>query len=130
MKKSYTPLPEVPKDLAERYQVVMEVLSGAMTVSEGARRLQVSRNHFQSLLHRSLKGLIEGLSAKPSGRPPMPAEERAMREEAQRLQQENASLRLQVETTDRLLQVASTLVRGHTLRVKAPRAKKTPPEEE
>ena len=65
---TYTPVPEVPEEVRERYQVLLEVLAGKETVSGGARRLHLSRNYFQSLLHRGLEGLLEGLSPKPSGR--------------------------------------------------------------
>ena len=39
---------------------MMAVISGELTVSEGARRLGLSRNHFQTLLHRGLGALIDG----------------------------------------------------------------------
>jgi hypothetical protein len=38
--------------LAARYEVMVAVMSGAVMVSEGAKRLGLSRNRFQSLLHR------------------------------------------------------------------------------
>jgi hypothetical protein len=56
MAKSYTPAPRVPSELLPRYKVMLEVLSGELTVSEGARRLGLSRNHFQTLMHRGLGG--------------------------------------------------------------------------
>lgn len=127
MKKSYTPLPAIPKDLSERYQVLKEVLAGAMTVSEGARKLRISRNHFQSLMHRGEEGFIQGVSPKRAGRRAMPLSQRALLKLTERQQQEIANLRLQVETRDQLLQVARVLVRGHTLKAKG---SKTPPEEE
>lgn len=104
--KSYTPMPSIPKDLKERYQVVVEVLAERMTVSEGARRLGLSRNHFQTLLHRGLEGLIEGLGPRPTGRPPTPRDE-----EKERLQRENTRLRDRVETIDRIMEVASGILR-------------------
>ena len=66
-RKSYTALPVVPPELAVRYETVMAVMSGALSVSEGARRLGLSRNHFQSLLHRALGSLIEELEPKAGG---------------------------------------------------------------
>ncbi len=46
-KATYTPMPPVPEALRGRYEgAVMGVLSGATTVSEAARRLDLSRNHF------------------------------------------------------------------------------------
>ncbi len=37
VKKNYEPVPEVPPDLKDRYATMLEVLSGRITVSEGAR---------------------------------------------------------------------------------------------
>jgi transposase len=111
-KPTYTPLPDVPKEVQERYQVLLEVLAGKETVSGGARRLQLSRNHFQSLLHRGLEGLLEGLSPKPSGRPAKPEREVQLESELERLRRENEKLQARVETVDRLLGVASGLMRG------------------
>jgi transposase-like protein len=111
-KKSYTAMPSVPAEIATRYQTVMAVLSGELSVSEGARRLGVSRNHFQSLMHRAQGSLIETLSPKVGGRPATPERERALQRDMDKLQAENARLRRRVETTDRILGVASGLLRG------------------
>lgn len=111
-KKSYTALPAVPAEVAPRYDTVMSVLSGELTVSEAARRLGLSRNHFQSLLHRALESLIEELRPKAGGRPVRPEGERRLLKEAEKLRQENERLRRRVETTDRILGVASGLLKG------------------
>ena len=92
--------------------MMMAVMSGALTVSEGARRLGLSRNHFQSLLHRALGSLIEELAPKAGGRPPMPERERQLEEETGRLRLENERLKRRVETAERILGVASGLLRG------------------
>lgn len=118
MAKSYTPMPPLPSELEPRYRVILEVLSGELTVSEGARRLALSRNHFQTLMHRGQQGLLDALQSKPPGRPAAPEQEKQLREEVERLARENEQLRSQVETTDRLLGVASGLLRGkRTVRV-------------
>jgi hypothetical protein len=130
MAKDYVPAPQVPPDLKDRYKVMLEVLSGEMTVSEGARRLNLSRLHFQSLMHRGLQGLVEGLSAKPPGRPKTPVREKHLQEETARLKRENEQLRKKVETTDRLLGVASGLLRGRMDRQKTPASKDESTEDE
>jgi hypothetical protein len=112
MAKSYKRLPQIPPEMQERYRVMVEVLSGAVTVREGARRLGLSRNQFQSLLHRGLEGLVNGISSQRGGRPPVPEKERRLQEEREDLQRENDRLRRQVETTDRLLGIASGLLKG------------------
>ena len=111
-KKTYTALPVVPPELAARYETLMAVMAGTLTVSEGARRLGLSRNHFQSLLHRALGSVIEELGPKAGGRPPMPARERQLEEETGRLRLENEQLQRRVETAERILGLASGMLRG------------------
>jgi hypothetical protein len=111
-KKNYTALPVVPPELASRYEVIMSVLSGTLTVSEGARRLGLSRNHFQSLLHRALGSLVRELGPKAAGRPRIPEREKQLEAESGRLRRENEQLRRRVETTDRILNMASGLLQG------------------
>jgi hypothetical protein len=111
-KKSYTAMPPVPAEVAQRYETVMAVLSGDLSVSEGARRLDLSRNHFQSLMHRTQAVMIESLQPHRGGRPPTPEKEKELQRDLERLQTENARLRRRVETTDRILGVASGLLRG------------------
>jgi hypothetical protein len=111
-KKTYTAMPSVPPEVAARYETMMSVLSGEVTVSEGARRLSLSRNHFQTLMHRALGSLIEELGPKAGGRPKVPASERRLQQETEKLRLENARLRRRVETTDRILNVASGLLKG------------------
>jgi len=123
MAKSYTAVPAVPPEMVERYRIVMEVLSGALTVSEGARKAGLSRNHFQTLLHRASAGIIEGLSPKEAGRPPMPKAERNLRWETLRLKKENERLLQRAHVSDRLLGVATSLLHPK-------RKRKTPPEGE
>jgi transposase-like protein len=111
MAKGYTPMPQVPVPLKDRYQVITEVLSGAISVSEGARRLGLSRNRFQSVMHRGLKALIHGMQGEP-GRPAVPESERQLRQEVLRLQRENERLRKRAETIERVLGLARGLLRG------------------
>jgi hypothetical protein len=112
MKKTYEPTPQVPQELLERYRAILAVLSGETTVSQAARSLGLSRNHFQSLMHRGLSGLIEGIGKKPPGRRGKPEDQKEAAEETRRLQKDNERLRHRVETTDRLLLVASDLLKG------------------
>ena len=111
-KKNYTPAPQVPPELLERLALVQEVLAGKSTVSEAARRLGVSRNHFQTILHRGLSALVEAISAKPGGRPAKPKDVQELEAQVERLRRENAELSQRVGTTERLLEVASGLLHG------------------
>src|SRR5688500_864369 len=133
-KKSYQAMPLVPPEVAIRYEIMMAVLSGELTVSEGARRVELSRNHFQTLMHRALRSLIESLGNKAGGRPPTPEREKQLQKQAEKQLLENARLRRRVETTDRILGVASGLLRGRigrgSRREAGGRARKTSPEDE
>ena len=134
-KKSYEPLPVVPAEVAMRYETMMAVLSGELTVSEGARRLNLSRNHFQTLMHRTLGSIIENLSSRPGGRPPTPEPEKQLRKRTEKLLLEIARLRRRVETSDTMLSVASGLMRGRIGRrtrreAGGDRSPKTPTEDE
>jgi len=121
-KKTYEPAPEVPPELRQRYETMLEVIQGRITVSEGARRLGMSRNHFQTLLHRGLKGLLGGITPGEAGRPGRPAAEAALEEQNEKLRRENERLRGRAEMIDRLLGVASGVIRG---RVRASRTRKS-----
>lgn len=118
----YEPAPQVPQEMAERFAVIHEVLSGQLTVSEGARRLGMSRNHFQTLLHRAEKAMLEAVTPKPAGRPARPEREVVMELELARLQQENERLKMRSESVERLLALAGDWARGK-FGTRAPRAR-------
>jgi hypothetical protein len=124
-KKSYTPAPEVPSEVDERLVVVMEVVAGIKTMSEGAKALNLSRNHFQTLVHRGVGAMIEAISPKPAGRPAKPQKLAELEAQVEKLRRENAQLQSRVGMTDRLLEVASGLLHGR-IRARPPRSKTTP----
>lgn len=110
--RSYTPTPEVPQDLAPRLALILQVLSGAKTVSEAAREANLSRNHFQSLLNRSLHSMIEALNPKEPGRKPKPQVLSELEQQLKRLERQNSRLKKRVEATDELIMVAGELLHG------------------
>ncbi len=105
---------------------MLQVLSGALSVSEGARRLGLSRNRFQTLVHRGLKGMLVGLAPGEPGRPGKPEGEAELERKLERLERENERLRGRAEMIDRLLGVASGVIRG---RVRASKPRKATGEE-
>jgi hypothetical protein len=109
---TYTPSPQVPEGLAPRLAVILAVLAGEKSVSEAARELNLSRNHFQSLLHRSLGAVIETLTPKEPGRAPPNEELRDLHRQMKRLQRENTRLKRRVEATNELITVAGELLHG------------------
>jgi hypothetical protein len=119
-KPSYVPQPELPHLLEERFRVTVAVMSGIISISEGARRLSLSRVQYQTLYHRAIHGLIDGLSPRLPGRPAKSEQEQQLIEENERLRRDNEKLRQQTESIERMLTVASELVRGR-MRLTSPR---------
>lgn len=113
-RRTYEPTPQVPSESLERYRTILRVLSGELSVSTAARNLSISRNHFQTLMHRGLKGLIEGIARRPSGRPAQSARQRQMEQQVEQLTRENRRLQRRVETIERLLQVAGELMKDRS----------------
>ncbi len=111
-KPKYTPMPAVPPELMPRLAAVLEVMAGVTTVSAAARSLGLSRNHFQSLLHRGIAALVEALAVQPGGRPATPRAQATLQAQLKQLQRENTRLQRQVGSTERLLEVASGLLHG------------------
>ena len=106
-KKTYTPMPEVPEAIRERFTVVLQVQSGALSVSEGARKLGMARNEFQSLMHKAMAGMIAAMTPKPPGRPAKPEAEAKLRTESEKLRRENDKLKAQVGSTHQMLELVA-----------------------
>ena len=111
-KSDYVPAPTVEDEMERRYLAVLKVLSGATTVTDAAKQLGLSRNRFQTLMHRGLTALVNELVPKPPGPTPASETERALREENERLLRQVQRLEARVETVDRMLGIASEMVRG------------------
>jgi transposase InsO family protein len=109
---AYTPTPEVPQELAPRLALILEVLSGAKTLAQAAREANLSRNHFQSLLNRSLGSMVQALTPQEPGRKPKPQELSALEQRLKKLERENSRLKKRVEATDELIMVAGELLHG------------------
>lgn len=124
-KRSYTPAPAVPPEMMQRLATILEVMGGRCTVAHAARMLGMSRNHFQTILHRGMAGLMESITPKGGGRPAKGPQVLALERELDRLRRENAQLRERVGTTDRLLQAASGLLQGRLRPARQVRQRKT-----
>jgi hypothetical protein len=120
-KKTYTAAPKVPPELQERYRAILEVLSGQTTVSEAARRLGMSRNHFQTILHRGLEGLIAGVTPAKAGRPSKPEREAQLEAERESLLRRTAQLERRLDMTTRIMGLASEVMRGSVPRSRTKR---------
>lgn len=111
-KRTYTPAPHVSPELAPRLTAIVDVLSGATTVSDAARSLGLSRVHFQTVLHRAVAGLVTAMAPQRGGRPGRPPALVQLQAELARAKRDNARLASQVASTGRLLSVASELLQG------------------
>lgn len=109
---TYTPEPVVPQALMHRYQTLMLVLAGQVNKSEGARRLGLSRRHFQDLCHRLMALIIAFLLPKRGGRPRMSETERRLRAENRRLAKHNAKLSSMVEKQQVQIEVMGQAIRS------------------
>lgn len=131
-KSRYTPAPAIPSDeqLRRRYEQIILVMNGQQTVARAARVLGMPRNHFQTILHRAMAGLIEGLTPKPAGRPAKPPREAALEAENAKLKAQVATLEERGEMIDRLLTVAGGVASGRTSwRGRKPKTTPEDPEE-
>ena len=111
-KPSYTPSPEVPRELMPRLAAVLEVLAGMKSVSQEARELGLSRNHFQTILHRALFAMVGSISPKAAGRPAQPEQLGELQQRLKKLERENSHLKKRLDATDKLLEVAGQLLHG------------------
>lgn len=111
-KKGYTPAPEVPEESKERFDAVMQAITGEMTVTEAAKKLGVSRVYFQTLMHQVLGAMIGAATKKRAGRKPRPEREAALQAKVRRLEAENTRLSAKTAVLENLLAGASELIRG------------------
>ena len=113
---TYTPAPEPPTDpdLRRRYEAIMGVLAQQLEVTAAAKSLDMSRNHFQTILHRAVNAIIESITPKPAGRPAKPAREAELEAENAQLKAELASMKERSAMIDRLMGVVGGIASGRT----------------
>jgi hypothetical protein len=129
---TYTPAPEPPTDpdLRRRYEAIMGVLAQRLEVTTAAQSIGMSRNHFQTILHRAITAIIEAITPKPAGRPAKPAREAQLEAENAELRAELESMRNRSTMIDRLMGVVGGIASGRTpLPPSRARSKKKKPED-
>jgi len=109
-KHGYIAAPAVPKEAKERYETLLLVLNGELTVTEGAKRLGMSRNRFQTIRHRALAGMLAEASKKKPGRKPRTEQAANQEGELRRLRAENQKLQRENDESVKLLGAASILL--------------------
>src|SRR5215831_8178406 len=109
---TYTQAPEVPPELLPRMAAIIQAIAGLKTVSEAAREVNLSRNHFQTLMHETLMAMIATISPKAVGRPAKPQAMSDLEQRLKRLERENGRLKKRVAATDELILIAGELLHG------------------
>ena len=130
---SYKPAPEPPTDpvLRRRYDAIMSVLSQTQTVTAAAESLDMSRNHFQTILHRVLESMIDAMTPKPAGRPAKPEREAALEAELEQVKAELSALQAHAAMMKRMMGALTSIVSGPTPSPRSrSRSKKTKPSED
>jgi len=84
-----------------RAELIVEVQSGRMSAKEAAKRLGVSRKTYYKWEKRALKGMVEALGNRASGR------------RAPRIDREKEALREEKEELERKLKVAQETLKLH-----------------
>jgi hypothetical protein len=133
-KKTYTPAPEVDRELQTTWEAILEAYVGMITVTEGAKRLGLSRNHFQTKMHKAMAAAVETLMPQPKGRKPKPPREQELEAKNAELERELRKANQRAESAERILEVATAFVkeRNRSSRTKTTKEKAmgTPEREE
>src|SRR5574337_927404 len=113
---TYTPAPDLPDDpeLRRRFTEIVAVLAQTQTMSGAARSLDLSRNHFQTIVHRVLVAMIDAMTPRPAGRPAKPAREAELEAENTKLREELEALTIRTVAIERMLKVVGGFASGKT----------------
>jgi transposase len=107
-------LAEKSKKLArERALVILQVRSGALTATEGAKLLGVSRKTYYEWEEKSLKAMALALENRPAGRPPVPVDE-----EKEGLRKQVLELEKKLNLAEKTIEVKELLAAYDTFRDK------------
>jgi transposase InsO family protein len=109
----------------------MAVLAQTQTVTAAAASLGMSRNHFQTILHRVIEAIIDAMTPKPAGRPAKPPREAALEAELARVKAELATLQVHTTMMQRMMGALTSMVSGPAPSPRSRgRSKKTKPNED
>jgi predicted ArsR family transcriptional regulator len=114
-KSDYVKAPTAPPEVINRLHAVILVQTGQMTVSDAARQLGMSRNHFQSLKNKSLESMLQALTPKTAGRPSRNQEVVHLEKEVEELSRENEHLQHQVAAMNRIVDSLTEMVREQNM---------------
>ena len=97
----------------ERASIILQVRSGALTATEGAERLGVSRKTYYEWEERALGAMAWALENRPAGRPPAPVDE-----EREELRRRNEELEKKLFLAEKTIEVKDLLLAYDELRVR------------
>src|SRR4051812_48899176 len=108
----YIARPKPSLEVAERFETTLQAATGQITVTEGAERLKMPRNHFQMLMHRGLRGFLENVSPQPIGRRPLKSErEKELEARVESLEREIKGMEEQSLMIRRVMGMAADMTR-------------------
>lgn len=96
-------------DPAEMMKAFLEVRGGALTATDAAERLRISRKTYYEWEARAIQGLMSALEPKEPGRPPQIKDP-----ETERLRAENERLTQQVQVLEQTLTIRRLLAEADT----------------
>ena len=88
----------------QRVLVILKVRSGALTATQGAQLLGVSRKTYYEWEDKSLKAMALALENQPAGRPPSPVDE-----EKEALRERVRELEKKLDTAEKTIEVKELL---------------------
>ena len=124
-KAKYAKQPETDAEIQKRLLWVLRAMLGEVDKAEAARQLGLSRTQLHNLVNQSAQALVDSVTPQKAGRPARSATEKALEQENERLRRENERLQQRVDTVDRLLGVASEMMKGRIQTKPRSKQKKT-----
>lgn len=99
---------EATSDARKRASIILEVLAGVRTTVDAAEALKVTLQRYYLLEQRAVEAVVLSCEPRPRGpRVQIAKELERSREEAQRLERENARLQALLRTTERAIGVTA-----------------------
>jgi transposase-like protein len=101
MKSSLVDNLSAPEPDKQRLRVILQTLSGELTITQACEQLHVSETRFHDLRKQALEGALGALAPRPAGRPvttePEPVEVQTLREQVKDLEFELQTARVKTE---------------------------------
>ena len=129
---TYENEPQVPPEIRERYDLVLEVIGGRKSISEAAKQLGIARVNMQAIVHRAKAAISMALVPRTPGPTPTPETEKQLKARVEELEKTKAKLERQLQAADDMMMAAGEIIRSlrglppETSRTSSPRSKRSP----